>query len=432
MPSPRIHRPRPARITGAIAGLLALSLLAACGGDDGADSSSSSPSAPPPPAPDGGGSSPEGGPPEGAADLDAPVQLRDLELGLEAPIAASTVPGTASVLVAEREGRLHEVVFDEDGADRVDGPLLDLTEQVGSTRSERGLLGVAVAPDATHVVVSYTDAEDGSNRIVRYALDGEPGAHSIVPASAVELLSVDQPYDNHNGGHITFGPDDLLYVGIGDGGSGGDPEGNGQDRSTLLGKLLRLDARPGEPLVPADNPFVEAGDGSRPEIWCTGLRNPWRFSFDPATGDLWVADVGQSTWEEIDHLSAAQGAGRGANFGWDLFEGPERFEDADPAGNGWSDGPFVEPVHSYGREEGCSITGGLVHDGSAVPSLTDAYLYADYCAPGLRALVLAGDEVRTADLRGAEADQVVGFAEGPEGRVLVLSLVEGVLELRPA
>ena len=370
--------------------------------------------------------------PASTADLSAPVELVDLELGIGAPIAASAVPGSTSLLVAGRAGRVHEVVLDDEGALLVDGPLLDLRAQVGSTRSERGLLGVAVAPWGDAVVVSYTAAADGSNHVDRYLLEGEPGDLSVDLDSRTRLLRVAQPHENHNGGHVTFGPDGLLYVGIGDGGLGGDPEGNAQDRRTLLGKILRVDARPGAELVPADNPFVGAEDGSLPEIWLTGVRNPWRFSFDAATGDLWVADGGQSTWEEIDHLPAGEGAGRGANLGWDLFEGTEEFDESDPAPRGWSDGPFVEPVHTYGRDDGCSITGGVVHDGRTVPSLAGVYLFGDYCSDSLRALLPGEGAPQVAEVRGPSVREVVSFAEGPGGEVLVLSLSDGVFELRPA
>jgi glucose/arabinose dehydrogenase len=415
--------------------LVAAAVLAGCS-DEGGPQQGSAPTDPPastasttPGEPTGSGTAPEAPP---TADLSAPVELVDLELGLDSPIAASTVPGSTSMLVAARAGQLHEVVLEDGGARLVEGPLLDVADLVGSASGERGLLGVAVAPDASFLVVSYTTADDGANQIDRYLLGGEPGELSIDPSTRTPLLRVDQPYPNHNGGHVTFGPDGLLYAGIGDGGSGGDPEGNAQDRRTLLGKILRLDPRPGAELVPSDNPFTGSSDGARPEIWLTGVRNPWRFSFDGATGDLWVADVGQNAWEEIDHLPAAQGAGRGANLGWDLFEGAEEFDDADPAPNGWSDGPFVEPVHTYGRDEGCSITGGVLHDGRTVPTLAGAYLFADYCGGTLRALLPTDGEPQVADLRGSSVDQVVGFAEGPGGEVLVLSLSDGVLLLRGA
>jgi glucose/arabinose dehydrogenase len=426
-------RTRPAALVPVtLAAAIAAALLAGCSDDEGSDPSADPPSTEEQRTTEADSEQPETTTEPASTDLSAPVELIDLELDLDAPIAADAIAESTSLVVAERAGRLHEVVLEEGRARRVDGPLLDLVDLVGSTSSERGLLGVAVAPDASFVVVSYTAAEDGANQLDRYALEGEAGALTVDPASRTELLRVAQPYPNHNGGHVTFGPDDLLYVGVGDGGSGGDPHGNAQDRNTLLGKILRLDPRPGAELVPADNPFADSTDGSRPEIWLTGVRNPWRFSFDRTTGDLWVADVGQNAWEEIDLLSAADGAGRGANLGWDLFEGAEEFDDADPAEDGWSDGPFVEPLHTYGRDDGCSITGGVVHGGSTVPSLAGAYLFADYCGAGVRALIPGDDGVEVAELDGAAVSQVVGFAEGPSGEILVLSLAEGVYELRPA
>lgn len=362
-------------------------------------------------------------------DLGVGLRLVDLRLDLDAPIAADHVPGSTSVVVAERGGRVHEVVVEGDAARHV-GTLLDLRERVGSTASERGLLGVAVDPAGDSLVVSYTSAEDGGNRVERYQLNGNPGALSVDPGSRRTLLEVDQPFGNHNGGHVAFGPDGMLYVGIGDGGSGGDPDGNAQDPTTLLGKLLRVDAGDG-PLVPGDNPFANGRGGARPEIWLTGVRNPWRFSFDEATGDLWLADVGQDRWEEVDHLPAEEGAGRGANLGWDLFEGAEEFADPDPAAPPWSDGPFVEPVFTYGREDGCSVTGGLVYRGAAIPALAGAYLFADFCGEGVRGFDPADPHGTARSLEGAGLGGIVGFATTADAEVLVLSLTDGVHLLAP-
>lgn len=366
---------------------------------------------------------------DATVDLRVPVRLVDLDLALESPIAASAVPRSTSMVVAERSGRLHEVVVDGGSAERA-GTLLDLRDRVGSTSSERGLLGVAVSPDARALVASYTSAEDGGNRVERYQLDGNPGALSVDPGSRRTLLEVDQPFGNHNGGHVAFGPDGMLYVGIGDGGSGGDPDGNAQDPTTLLGKLLRVDAGDG-PLVPGDNPFANGRGGARPEIWLTGVRNPWRFSFDEATGDLWLADVGQDRWEEVDHLPAEEGAGRGANLGWDLFEGAEEFADPDPAAPPWSDGPFVEPVFTYGREDGCSVTGGLVYRGAAIPALAGAYLFADFCGEGVRGFDPADPHGTARSLEGAGLGGIVAFATTADAEVLVLSLTDGVHLLAP-
>lgn len=356
-------------------------------------------------------------------ELSTPVRLVDPGIDLDEAIAASSVPGTMAMVVAERHGVLHEVRVHDGGAALVEPPLLDLRERVGDSSGERGLLGVAISPEAAYVVVSYTAAADGSSRIERYDLALEPDGLRVDEGTRRELLRVDQPYSNHNGGHVVFGPDGMLYLGLGDGGSGGDPQGHAQDPASLLGKLLRLD--PEAPSgIPEDNPFVD-DDVARPEIWATGLRNPWRFSFDADTGDLWIADVGQNAWEEINVLPAADGAGRGANLGWDLFEGAAPFDDADPAPSPWSDGPFVEPLHVYGRDDGCSITGGLVYRGSALPSLRGAYLFADFCGTGVRALDPAAPG-SFVELDGGELDEIVAFVEGPEGAVLVISLSAGL------
>jgi glucose/arabinose dehydrogenase len=229
----------------------------------------------------------------------------------------------------------------------------------------------------------------------------------------------------------------MLYVAMGDGGSAGDPEGRAQDPTTLLGKLVRLDPRGAADAdgdgVPDDNPFLE-DPTARPEIWATGLRNPWRIAFDPPTGALWVADVGQNRLEEVNVVAPEGGApaGAAANFGWDLFEGDERFADPDPT-EGWSDGPFVEPVLTYGRDGGaCSVTGGVVVRDPDLPALDGWYLFGDFCRPGVRALpegASGGDSV--VELDDALAG-VVSFGTGPAGEAYVLALDGGVHRLTPA
>ena len=226
-----------------------------------------------------------------------------------------TAPQGEALLVAQRGGVVVQADPEGDGLVAADEVVIDLTELVGSTDGERGLLGLAVAPDGEHLYASYTAADDGASQVDEFELVESGGSWTADPDTRRNLLDVAQPYENHNGGHVEFGPDGMLYLGLGDGGSGGDPEGRAQDPGTLLGKLVRLDPD-ADPPVPADNPFV--GDdplGARDEIWATGLRNPWRFSFDRDTGDLWIGDVGQDTTEEIDLLPAADGTGRGANLG---------------------------------------------------------------------------------------------------------------------
>lgn len=359
------------------------------------------------------------------------VGLVDTGLDVDAPIAMVPVPGTTSLLVAERGGRIVEAVPDGDGLSAA-GTVLDLRDDVGSTDGERGLLGLAVDADAQHVYASYTGASDGQSLLDEFTLAGGGGELRADRSSRRNLLEVEQPFQNHNGGHVTFGPDQMLYLGLGDGGAGGDPDGRAQDPTTLLGKLLRLD--PGaEDAVAEDNPFV--GDdplGARDEIYATGLRNPWRFSFDRATGDLWLADVGQNRFEEINHLPASSGAGAGANFGWDLFEGTETFDDADPAPGAASEGPFVEPLFTYGRDRGCSITGGVVYRGERIAGLDGSYLFSDFCEPGVRALMRGADDRLVETQLTDDPSGVVSFAEDADGEVYVLGLDDGVSRLVPA
>ncbi len=332
---------------------------------------------------------------------------------LEQPLAIAIRTGDPALYVAEKTGRVMAI---RDGR-VLPRPVLDLRDDV-SLGGEQGLLGLAFAPDGRYLYVNYTDV-DGDTRIVGYAMQGE---HAVV-ASRRQVLFVDQPYDNHNGGDLVFGPDGGLYIGLGDGGSGGDPQGNGQSLDTLLGKMLRIDPTPTGPdpyRVPQDNPFVGVA-GARPEIWAYGLRNPWRYSFDPATGDLWIADVGQSAWEEIDRLPA--GAPGGANFGWNLLEGTHRYEGAPPPG-------AVPPVYEYPHSSGgCVVIGGDVYRGSAIPALRGAYVFADFCLGGLEAIRLeANGAVEHVDL-GVTLPDVSSFGADASGELYVTSLDGGVYRL---
>jgi len=406
----------------AVAAVAAIALLGvSCSSDEGSDGAAgSTTTGADGSAADEGSGSGTGSTPAGPA---ATPELVRLEVDLDRPIAAVPSPA-GGLLVAQRGGEVVEVTLDDDGAATGVEPVVDVTERVGSTGSERGLLGLAVAPEGDELYLSYTRAEDGASVLEAFPLEGG----TVDVARSRTLLEVDQPYENHNGGHIAFGPDGMLYLGLGDGGAGGDPEGNAQDRGELLGKILRLD--PDAPdLIPADNPFADGADGARPEIWATGVRNPWRFSFDRETGDLWVADVGQNEFEEIDLLPAADGGGRGANLGWDLYEGTEEFADADPAPGAASEGPFVEPIHTYARDGGCSITGGVVYRGAALAGLQGRYLFADYCVPELRSLTPSSPSAAEAVLDTPPT--VVSFAEDAAGEIYLISLDEGLFRLRP-
>jgi len=332
---------------------------------------------------------------------------------VEQPLAIAIRRGDPSLYIAEKTGR---VVAIRGG--RVTGrPVLDLSDDV-SLGGEQGLLGLAFSPDGQSLYVNYTDV-DGDTRIVGYAMQGD----HVSRASRRQVLFVRQPYDNHNGGDLVFGPDGDLYVGLGDGGSGGDPHGNGQSLGTFLGKMLRIRPTPTGPepyRVPPDNPFV--GDpGARPEIWAYGLRNPWRYSFDPATGDLWIADVGQSAWEEIDRLPA--GSPGGANFGWNLLEGTHRYAGSAPPG-------AVPPVYEYSHAAGgCVVIGGDVYRGSAIPALVGDYVFADFCAGTLQALRLQPGGSVTHQPLGVSLPNVSSFGTGPDGELYVTSLDGGVYRL---
>jgi glucose/arabinose dehydrogenase len=305
-------------------------------------------------------------------------------------------------------------------------PFLDIADRI-SAGGERGLLGLAFAPTFAadgRFFVNYTD-RDG-NTVVSEFRAPDPAADRADPDSERVLLRIDQPFANHNGGALATGPDGLLWIATGDGGSGGDPLGNGQDLRTLLGKLLRIDPRPagGEPYgIPADNPFVGRAGGrkeARAEIWAYGLRNPWRFSFDRATGDLWVGDVGQGAIEEVDRWEAAAPAG--PNFGWDTMEGSACFDPAE----GCDRAGLVLPVAEYGHDRGCSITGGYVYRGAAVSGLAGTYLYADYCAGTIWGLeAAAGSPAPTVLLDSGLA--VASFGEDEAGELYVIDLAGGRL-----
>jgi len=268
--------------------------------------------------------------------------------------------GSGRLFVLEQEGLIRII----QGGELLVEPFLDIRDRVGSSANEQGLLGLAFHPhyaENGYFYVNYTD-QNGDTVIARFSISDDPNLAD--PASGVRLLQFPQPYANHNGGAMAFGPDGYLYVGTGDGGSGGDPQGNGQSLDTLLGKVLRIDVDTGDPYaVPADN--------FEGEIWAYGLRNPWRFSFDRLTGDLYIGDVGQGDWEEIDYWPAGNPAG--ANFGWNFREGAHPFAGSPPVGLN-----LIDPVAEYDHTLGISVTGGVVYRGAALPGLYGVYLYGDY------------------------------------------------------
>ncbi len=334
------------------------------------------PGSPPP------SSEPSGGPTDQPATGFDPRRVRlaleEVVTGLDAPVAVTHAgDGTGSLYVVERAGLIRVLAADGSLANE---PLLDIRDRV-DTQGERGLHWVVFHPEFESNRRFFVHWTDGSDRsfIQEYTAEGQ----GTVPSdSARTILRTDSSFWNHKGGWMDFGPDGMLYIGVGDGGGDtpGDPFGNGQKRNELFGNILRIDVDGEAPYaVPSDNPYAGAGDGPRPEIWAYGLRNPWRASFDRETGALWIGDVGQDTAEEINVIPAGEG---GLNFGWSDTEGYDCHlePDCDPT-------DFVLPVTTYGtRDEGCAITGGYVYRGEASAALTGGYLFTDYCSGTIWAL----------------------------------------------
>lgn len=313
--------------------------------------------------------------------------------------------------MVEKPGRIRVV---RDGV-LLAQPFLDIASAT-SSNNERGLLGLAFHPEYPtngYVYLNHTDL-GGDTRILRFTA---ASADAVDSGSQQLVLEVDQPYANHNGGMIAFGPDGMLYVGMGDGGSGGDPDGHGQNRATLLGSLLRLDVSSLPYAIPPDNPFVGQA-GVAPETFAWGLRNPWRFSFDRTSGDLWVGDVGQNVLEEISWASPS--SARGGNFGWAIAEGSRCYpnDPCDMTG-------LIGPLHEYDHDDGCSVTGGYVYRGQASPALQGRYFYGDFCAGWVRSFRREGtsavDHADHTDAFGAIAS-LASFGEDGAGELYVMSL----------
>ncbi|MFP6777945.1 MAG: PQQ-dependent sugar dehydrogenase [Alphaproteobacteria bacterium] len=344
--------------------------------------------------------------------------------GLTAPLYVTAPPNDARLFVVEQTG---QVLIIEDGRVR-ERPFLNLSARL-RFGGERGLLSLAFHPDYArngYFFINYSEQMTGATRVERYRVSED--ANRADPASARLILRVEQPYSNHNGGHILFGPDNMLYIAMGDGGSGGDPKGNGQNRATLLGALLRIDVDRGDPYaIPPDNPFIEDAE-ARPEIWAWGLRNPWRIAFDTGGGTegglLYVADVGQDEREEVTIVPASTG---GLNHGWNLMEGNHCFlgRDCDSAG-------LVAPSYEYDHDEGCSITGGLVYRGAIIPALTGHYLFSDYCAGFLRSLSSAsGGVVVDHQWDIGEIGRVTSFGQDAAGELYITNSGGEILKLVP-
>ncbi|MBV9878937.1 MAG: PQQ-dependent sugar dehydrogenase [Gemmatirosa sp.] len=374
-------------LRGLLAGLISLAALPSCG-DDGHVA------------------------PDSVTTSTVTLRAREVASGLDSPVFLTAPNGDARLFVVEQRGRIRIV---ENGALRPT-PFLDVTGSI-SAGGERGLLGLAFHPKFAQngfFYVNFTDPR-GDTRVVRYHVGAD---RNVADASSATLvITVPQPYANHNGGMVAFGPDGMLYVGMGDGGSGGDPQGNGQNLGTLLGKLLRLDvdgaAAGAAYAVPRDNPFV-ARAGARPEIWAFGLRNPWRFSFDPAASRLYIADVGQNRREEIDVAGATEA---GLNYGWNTTEGTECYNAPSCNRSG-----LREPIAEYGHDDGCSITGGYVYRGR-IAGIRGQYFYSDYCKGWLRSLQLGTDGTVAARYSWdvGSLGSVASFGVDASGELYVLS-----------
>jgi len=329
----------------------------------------------------GGGPAGPGDPPAGVPDL-ALVQVAS---GLESPIFLTAPTGDPRLFIIEQEGRIRIV---KDGA-LLATPFLDISGPVQSG-GERGLLGMAFHPNYAQngrFYVNYTGA-GGHTVVERYTVSANPDLAN--PASGSLVLGVDQPASNHNGGQVSFGPDGYLYIALGDGGGAGDPGGHGQNRTTLLGALLRIDVDGGAPYaIPPGNPFAN-GVGGRPEIWGYGLRNPWRYAHDSVGGALYIADVGQGVVEEVNVVPATSA---GLNFGWNVMEGDRCYGAGSCDSSGLTLPALVYP-HGSGSGRGCSITGGVVYRGAEIPGLVGWYLYGDFCGGWVRALRFASGSVQ--------------------------------------
>lgn len=353
---------------------------------------------------------------------DPVAELRAVEVagGLTNPVHLTSPTGDARLFVVEQPGRIRVI---ESGA-LLPTPFLDITALVGYG-GERGLLSMAFDPQYASTGffwVYYTD-RNGNIRIERYHVS--PNANVADVSSATLVIAIDHPqFSNHNGGQLAFGLDGMLYAGTGDGGGGGDPFNNAQNRASLLGKLLRLDVRVTPYSIPAGNPY-RTSTTFRPEIWAWGLRNPWRFSFDRANSLLYVADVGQGVLEEIDVVPAASTP---VNYGWRIMEGTQCYDASNCDRTG-----LTLPVHTYSHADGCSVTGGFVYRGTRLVGLDGHYFYSDYCAGWLRSFLLVnGAATAHKEWAIGSIGSVLSFGEDRQGELYVLSANGRVYRLDPA
>ena len=324
----------------------------------------------------------------------------EIARGFKRPVdVRSANDGSGRLFVVEKYGAIRIV----ENGQLLDTPFINIDAHVDDSGNEMGLLGLVFSPNYAQdgfFYVNYT-GDGGNTRISRFHASGDLAD----PNSEVILLKINQPFPNHNGGSLAFGPDGYLYAGLGDGGLAGDPYKNGQNKNSLLGKILRIDVTSGNPYnIPADNPFGN-------EVWAYGLRNPWRISFDRATGDLWIGDVGQGDWEEIDYLPS--GSAGGSNFGWSIMEGNHNYDGAAQPG-------LLLPVAEYSHSEGgCSVTGGYVYRG-AMPEWQGIYLYGDYCTGKVWGLFQSNSAWQS-QLMFETGAQITSFGQDEFGEIYLAS-----------
>lgn len=357
--------------------------------------------------------------PTGSTGATGSIGLEPSITGTSAPVDLAASPdGSGRLFIAEQGGLVRLV---DDGV-LADLPYLDLSDRV-STGGERGLLGIAPHPDFPDDPRLFVDYTDSDGNTVVASFDASLDAAAADPESEHVILRVTQPFPNHNGGALAFGPDGMLYIALGDGGSGGDPQGNGQRLDTHLAKILRVDIdvpADQQPAydIPVDNPWADGANGALPEDWLMGLRNPWRIRFDQATGDLWIGDVGQGAWEEIDVVR--NGSPGGANFGWNVMEGFHCYEadTCDKTG-------LTFPVAEYGHDVGCAVVGGVVVRDPTRPTIDGRYLFADDCSGRIWSINAASDGPQKPVLEMDSGRTISAISEDGTGQVYVLDLGSG-------
>ena len=323
--------------------------------------------------------------------------------------------GSSHLFVIEQKGKIR--VFENNPSVKISTVYLDIQDKV-SSGGEMGLLGLAFHPNFKqngYFYVNYTKRKPLETVIARYKATSSLRAD---PTSETILLKISQPYDNHNGGKLAFGPDGFLYIALGDGGAWGDQHNYAQNRASLLGKILRIDVNKtekGNYGIPSDNPYVGNSEGFREEIYAYGLRNPWRFSFDVQTGLMWAGDVGQNEFEEVDIIT------KGGNYGWRLKEGNRCYNPRNDCDNG----TLIEPIHQYPRSDGVSISGGVVYRGTAIPALQGKYIYADYSNGNVWALGFEGHKKTSNELISSKGGSVSAFGEDANGELYLLDHYSG-------